>query len=247
MNKSLNKPLGFKAYGSIGHLPQSRMGPGDHSLNIGQAKICTTKARDKHDRIIVQEKVDGSNVSVARVDGEIMALQRKGYLAVSSNFQQHQLFHVWAWDNRDRFLSVLRDGERLCGEWLAQAHGTRYDLTGREPFVAFDLMEGMKRVPFDEFRQRVASVFSIPHLLNDGQPIEVVAAMEKLGRFGFYGALDHVEGIVYRTERKGVVDFLAKYVRPDKVDGCYLIETLPDGTKRQLPPLWNWYPKTTPY
>jgi hypothetical protein len=50
------KPLGFKNYGSIGHLPCSRMGPGDHSVHEGQARICLEKARDKHDRIFVTEK-----------------------------------------------------------------------------------------------------------------------------------------------------------------------------------------------
>ena len=55
-----NKTLGRKAYGSIGHLPNSRVGPKDHHVHEGQARICTVKARDKHDRVIVQEKLDGS-------------------------------------------------------------------------------------------------------------------------------------------------------------------------------------------
>ena len=63
------KPLGAKAYGSICHLPGSRLGPGDHKLNEGQARILTQKVRDKHDVIFIQEKLDGSNVCVARIDG----------------------------------------------------------------------------------------------------------------------------------------------------------------------------------
>ena len=51
-----NKPLGQKAYGSIPHLPGSRLGVGDHHVTHGQAKIATEKPRDKHDFIIVQEK-----------------------------------------------------------------------------------------------------------------------------------------------------------------------------------------------
>lgn len=39
-----------------------------------------------------------------------------------------------------------------------------------------------------------------------------------------HGALDPVEGAVWRVERRGGGDFLAKYVRPDKTDGCYLPE-----------------------
>lgn len=67
-----DKPLGIKAYGHVCHLPGSRLGPGDHKLTPGQARILTEKARDKHDRIIVREKLDGSNVAVARVNGELI-------------------------------------------------------------------------------------------------------------------------------------------------------------------------------
>lgn len=37
----MQKPLGIKAYGSIPHLPGSRLGAGDHHLAIGQALIAT--------------------------------------------------------------------------------------------------------------------------------------------------------------------------------------------------------------
>ena len=56
------KPLGMKAYGSIGHLPESRRGPGDHQIHEGQARICTEKARDKHDfmaKYVRPDKIDG--------------------------------------------------------------------------------------------------------------------------------------------------------------------------------------------
>ena len=133
------KPLGGKAYGSIGHLPQSRLGPGDWHVHEGQARIATVKARDKHDRVFVQEKLDGSCVAVAKIDGQLIPLGRAGYPAISSPYRQHVLFHDWAMARWDRFDSLLGEGERAVGEWLAQAHGTRYDLTGREPFVLFDI------------------------------------------------------------------------------------------------------------
>lgn len=85
------KPLGRKSYGSIGHLPNSRLGPSDSCVTDGQAKICTSKARDKHDTIIVQEKLDGSNVGVVLLNGEIIPLSRAGYHARTSPFEQHHL------------------------------------------------------------------------------------------------------------------------------------------------------------
>lgn len=234
--------MGIKAYGSICHLPGSRLGPGDHKLNEGQAKILTIKPRDKHDVILVQEKLDGSNVAVARVNGELIPLGRAGYRAISSPYEQHQLFAAWVYERLARF-EFLREGERLCGEWLALAHGTRYTLT-HEPFVAFDLMRGVERANYDEFTARVpAEGFIIPHLISRGPPMSIERAMAILEgqpgdrRNGFHGAIDPVEGAVWRVERKGVVDFLGKYVRPDKVDGCFLCDI------SGKPEVWNWRPE----
>ena len=233
-----NKPLGIKAYGSICHLPGSRLGPGDHKLNDGQARILTEKTRDKHDRIIVQEKLDGSNVAIARVGGAILALGRSGYLAQTSKYEQHQLFADWVRRNETRF-QFLAEGQRLCGEWLAQAHGTRYTLF-HEPFVAFDLMTGSQRLPYEPFMAVVSPAGLVtPHVLSIGPPMSVAAAMAALhadGRNGFHGAIDPVEGAVWRVERKGAVDFLGKFVRPDKQDGCYL----PEISGREA--VWNWRP-----
>lgn len=232
----IGKPLCRKAYGSIGHLPQSRTGPGDHSVPEGYARICTERVRDKHDRVIVQEKLDGSCVAVALLDGKLYALGRAGWPAESSPYEQHKLFAQWVWANEDRFLAVLQEGERIVGEWLAQAHGTLYQLhTHDDPFGAFDIIAGTMRMPYDGFRSRIREQFQTPWLLHDGGPISVEAAME-LHR-GCHWPCDEIEGVVYRVERKGKVDFLAKYVRPDKVDGKYLPEV------SGQPPVWNWRPK----
>jgi len=231
------KPLGRKCYGSIGHLPGSRLGPGDHRINDGQARILTEKTRDRHDRVIVCEKLDGSNVGIANVGGTILALGRSGYLAQTSPYEQHQLFAAWVRENNDRF-QFLKDGERVCGEWLAQAHGTRYRLS-HDPFVAFDIMRGDERATFAEFAQRISEAnIAMPTVLfvGEGQSFSVVDAMKKLGEFGFHGALEPAEGAVWRVERMGKVDFLGKYVRPDKVDGRYL----PELSGKEA--VWNWRP-----
>ena len=222
------------------------MGIGDHKCHDGQKRICTAKTRDKHDLVIVQEKLDGSNVGVARLAGMIYPLTRAGYLADTSKYEQHWRFAAWVYSNQDRFLSVLADGERLCGEWLMQAHGTRYDLQ-HEPFVVFDLMSGIKRTPHAEFLERVKKgEFISPHTIHIGDSLSINEAMKKLGTFGKHGAIDMIEGAVWRVERnelidprKGgerrvVVDFLAKYVRPDKQDGIFL------SSVTGQPEVWNW-------
>ena len=162
-----NKPLGRKAYGSIGHLPNSRVGPKDHHVHEGQARICTVKARDKHDRVIVQEKLDGSCTAVAMVNGEIVALGRAGWPASTSPYEMHQLFAEWVKGQEERFRAVLREGERLVGEWLAQAHGTRYRLP-HEPWVCFDLMLGNRRATVEQLRQAAyRGEFIVPMAIHD--------------------------------------------------------------------------------
>jgi hypothetical protein len=227
------KPLGRKAYGSIGHLPNSRMGPGDHAVPPGAARICCERVRDRHDTIVVQEKLDGSCCAVALVNGAIIALGRAGWLADTSPYEQHRMFAHWVRQHEERFRSVLREGERMVGEWLAQAHSTRYVLR-HEPLVVFDLMIGATRLPIAEFNNRIGSTFSTPYVLSVGPPVQVEVAIRRVQEENVHGAVDPVEGVMYRVERNGQVDFLAKYVRPEKRDGIYL----PEMSGR--PSVWNW-------
>lgn len=221
-----NKPIGGKSYGSIPHLPGSRVGPMDYHIHEGQAKIATEKVRDKHDMVIVQEKLDGSNVGVANVNGEILAITRAGYLAITSKYEQHILFDRWVKLNEKRF-DLLKEGERICGEWLVQAHGTKYDLT-HEPFVAFDIISNNHRIVYNELIHRLNDRFILPNLLGN-EPMSIDIILDLIGAtnkpyINRHGALDGIEGAVWRVERMGRVDFLTKFVRPDKIDGKYLPE-----------------------
>src|ERR1051326_9528628 len=131
-----------------------------------------------------------------------------------------------------------------------QAHGTRSKLK-HQPFVVFDLMRGDKRLTVDEVLYRVTfEGFTMPRVLHDDGPFSIAQALEAIGTSG-HGAVDPVEGAVWRVERNAqvnrhsserawVVDYLAKYVRPDKVDVCYLPEQ--NGGE----PIWNWYPTPDP-
>lgn len=239
------KPLGGKNYGHIPHLPGSSMGPGDYKCNEGQNRIATEKVRDRHDLVIVQEKLDGSNVGVAKINAQLYPLTRAGYLADTSPFQMHWVFARWVEKNQNRFLAVLEDGERLCGEWLAQAHGTRYELS-HEPFVVFDLMRGQKRVTLGDLIERVENYgFVTPRLLHQGNSLSIEQVLQLINISG-HGAIDPVEGAIWRVERNELVnpgksnerarkvDFLVKYVRPEKLDGIYL----PEITGKEA--VWNW-------
>lgn len=223
------KPLGQKAYGSIPHLPGSRRGAGDHGLTEQQARILTEKTRDKHDEVIVAEKLDGSNVCVARKGGGLIALGRAGYLAQSSPYKQHQLFAAWVRCHLELF-GWLREGERVCCELMIQAHGTIYTPKFECPVVAFDVIMGRDRLLLDDWMPRCQ--LPAAKIIHRGPALPVDEALVLLGEHGYYGA-DMPEGAVWRVERKGVCNFLGKYVRPEKVDGKYLEKVTGNG------PVWN--------
>lgn len=231
------KPLGHKAYGSIPHLPGSRTGPADHTINDGMSRICCERVRDHRDTIVVQEKLDGSNCAVAKINGRIIALGRAGYLATSSRYEMHHRFAEWVAERESAFESLLGEGDRVCGEWLAQAHGTRYvPIPVEDLFRPFDIMWGLHRHSSAVVRDRCERVGLCPvTTLSVGGPVPVKKALRML-ESSFY-SLPTVEGwregCVWRVERfdpdEGVVnvDFLAKYVRPEKVDGLYLNQDEP--------------------
>lgn len=241
-NKMSNttKPLGHKSYGTIPHLPGSRQGRDDVGLSADHAKILTHTGRtaQKKYEIIVQEKLDGSNVAVANIDGILVPMGRSGYPAISSNHEQHKLFAAWVFGRTELF-AWLNPGERVCGEWLAQAHGTRYNLATDmwPPFIAFDLIRNRhERAPYSELHSRASHCLSFPVILGQG-PMTVEEADRRLGEFGHHGAMDRAEGAVWRAEHGGSVVFLGKYVRADKVDGKYL------SSVSGQPEVWNWRPE----
>lgn len=229
------KPFPKKNYGSIGHLPGSRLGEGDHHICEGQASIMLEKTRDHKDLIIVQEKLDGANVGILKHEGKLIGLTRKGHRAVDSPMRQFQMFEKFIQNNEHRF-EFLEEGERVVGEWLAMAHGTKYRINF--PFVAFDILKDDERLNYINFRSRIGTILPVAHLLHIGQPISI-KKIEKLldirseDTYGYHGALEPVEGAVWRCEREGKVDFLGKYVRNFKQDGKYFSENHDEL-------VWNW-------
>lgn len=222
-----NKPLNMKAYGSIPHLSTSKLNQqADKKVSIGEENILTVKSRDWRDEIIVTEKIDGSCCSVAKIDGKIIALTRSGYLANTSPYRQHIVFEMWVNQNKNRFDRLLRDGERAVGEWIIQAHGTQYYLI-HEPYIIFDIFDlENKRILYYDLLIRCSKLdFITPRLLSYGNSISINDIKKKL-RVSGHGAIEETEGAVWRCEKNGNVDFLAKWVRETKQDGKYLSEEL---------------------
>ena len=91
-----------------------------------------------------------------------------------------------------------------------------------------------ERTNYHDFLIRVLPFgFVVPHLVHIGQPLSLDKALRKVEVSG-HGAVDEVEGVIYRVERNGIVDFLTKFVKQTKVDGIYLPENNNGET------IWNW-------
>jgi ATP-dependent RNA circularization protein (DNA/RNA ligase family) len=211
-------------YGSIPHLSTSKLTQqADKKIQMGQELILTKKARDWKDLIIVTEKIDGSNVGVYNDNGKIIALTRSGYTAESSPYKQHHLFSDYVQEINHIFKQMIPDKWRVVGEWCIQQHGTIYDLKYNDPFVIFDIIdEHNNRIPYLQMRELCFKYdFESVPLLHIGQPISIKNSVKLLSQ-GYYGHPDKPEGVVYRLEREGVVEFLAKWVRSDKQDGKFM-------------------------
>lgn len=235
--KKVNKPLGVKAYGHIPHLPGSRLGPGDHKIDPHCETIVYEKVRSKNEIVTVTEKIDGSCCAITYKNGFLNPLSRAGYLADTSPYLQHKLFSKWVHNNSDMFEFLKSENKRIVGEWCIQAHGTKYNFDS-EPFFPFDIIDNDTnvRIPYENFINTIKKYTNLksPHLIHTG-PIKAMDALEKCGEFGNHGALDPIEGIVYRVETNGKFNFICKYVKNFKQDGKYL----PEQNNNINEPVWN--------
>lgn len=237
----LEKPLNRKNYGSIPHLTGSIcVDNSDHFITPGQERILTVKKRDKHDTIIVTEKIDGANCGIARIDNDIIVITRAGYNAseldkfpgdLDSGRLQYMRFSKFLNDRlgiRKELLSIVEPGGRIAGELILKSHSTVYDLTFFDylPFIPFDIFDlNNKRLPYGEFLKRIDGIDFLKHVnvLHYGGSISIEESLSLLDSkektIDLIGG-EIPEGIVYRVERKGIFDFAGKYVR--KLPGKYL-------------------------
>jgi hypothetical protein len=229
------------AYGSIPHLPTSQV-KSDKVIPEGQKRIATEQKRGRHDKVFVQLKLDGSCVGVLRDHDEIIPVNRAGYHTDTSPYRQHHEFSKWVYKRQNVFLDLLDNGQRIMGEWLLQAHGTKYDIMfSDELFRAFDIIENEKRLTTEEFYKRVnpTDICTVPAIMSATGPVSVDYIKSVIEFDHSIPAEPRHEGAVWRVERNQEVDFLCKWVRPDKIDGQFL----PSVDDSQVDePIWNYNP-----
>ncbi len=116
------------------HLEGSRLQEGDGDLS----QVRFSEIRNKH--LVVEEKLDGANVAVSFLSGELMLQSRGHYLRGGARERHYELFKLWAAGHREELYSILGDRYIMYGEWMYSKHRVYYN---RLPhyFIEFDIFD----------------------------------------------------------------------------------------------------------
>jgi hypothetical protein len=178
--------------------------------------------------LIVEEKVDGTNVGIHfGSDGE-MVLQCRGHLITEGMHPQYDLFKQWTTVKRSALEERLQDRYILFGEWMYARHSVHYrglphyffefDIYDKEAgvFLSLDLRTALLEG---------ANIQTVPVVHRGAIAKDQLASLVGPSRFDARfenpvtgRADDLMEGLYVRTESARAVTARAKYVRFEFVE-----------------------------
>lgn len=197
----------------------------DDDKHMGEAESVKFIADDS---LIVEEKLDGTNVGIHFNSAGQMILQCRGHIITQGMHPQYDLFKQWTAVKRDVLEERLEGRFILFGEWLYAKHSVHYR---QLPHYFFE---------FDIYDKDWKGFLTLKQRLNliEGTGIETVPVLHQ-GKIGkeelqkligpsrfdsefenpFTNRMDNVvEGLYLRTEREGFVSGRSKFVRPEFVE-----------------------------
>jgi hypothetical protein len=178
--------------------------------------------------LIVEEKIDGTNVGIHFTPDGQMVLQCRGHLITHGMHPQYDLFKQWTAVKRGVLEDRLEDRYILFGEWVYARHSVHYRQLPHY-FFEFDI--------YDKDEEAFLSLGKRLPLIED-TGIETVPVLHQgaIGKEELEGLIgpslfDSVfenpvtkrtdnltEGLYLRTEAAGAVAGRAKFVRPEFVE-----------------------------
>jgi len=197
----------------------------DDDKHLGETE---SQAFVADESLIVEEKIDGTNVGIHFSDAGELVLQCRGHLITEGMHPQYDLFKQWAAVKRHMLEQHLENRFILFGEWVYARHSIFYrSLT--HYFFEFDIYDKVEEA-FLDLEQRLA--------LLEGTGIQTVPVVhtgmvsreeldELIGPSQFDSHFENpltkltdnlMEGLYLRTESEGVVTGRAKFVRPEFVE-----------------------------
>lgn len=193
--------------------------------HLGEAD---SKAFIADDSLIVEEKIDGTNVGIHfSGDGKIV-LQCRGHLITEGMHPQYDLFKQWAMVKRNVLEERLQQRFILFGEWVYARHSILYRQLSHY-FFEFDIYDKAAGA-FLDLNQRLqilqdTGIETVPVLSTGALKRKKMDSL--VGPSQFDSQFDNpetnevdnlMEGLYFRTEANGVVTGRAKFVRPAFVE-----------------------------
>jgi hypothetical protein len=178
--------------------------------------------------LIVEEKIDGTNVGLHFSADGAMNLQSRGHLITEGMHPQYDLLKQWAAVKRPVLEAMLEDRYILFGEWVYARHSVLYK---RLPHYFFEFDVYDKRTgAFLDLERRLTllegtGLSTVPVVHRGALDRDRLSALIGPSRFDaefenpLTGRTDALmEGLYLRTEVGGVVTGRAKFVRPEFVE-----------------------------
>lgn len=178
--------------------------------------------------LIVEEKIDGTNVGIHFTSSGELVLQCRGHLITEGMHPQYDLFKQWAAVKRYVLEDRLLDRFILFGEWAYARHSVHYQQLPHY-FFEFDIYDKAEQA-FLSLERRLTlleglGIQTVPVLHAGALDKTALAALISASRFDsrFDNPLTHrvdnlMEGLYLRTEAAGAVTARGKFVRPEFVE-----------------------------
>ena len=178
--------------------------------------------------LIVEEKIDGTNVGIHFDEQGELVLQCRGHLITPGMHPQYDLFKQWCHVKRDLLEERLQKRYILFGEWMYAKHTIHYrQLT--HYFFEFDIYDKVAE-HFLSYPRRMKILYqsgiqTVP-IVRKGA-IKRKMLTELIGNSAFDSHFEHpttrrtdslMEGLYVRIEDEISVTGRAKFVRPEFVD-----------------------------
>jgi len=154
--------------------------------------------------VVIQEKVDGANVSVHFEQEWQPILQKRSGVIGQGEKAQYNVFREWAYNHMEALWAVLGSKYCLFGEWLWCQHCVSYDKLP-DFFIAFDILnkETNEYLSHTEFMEMI------------GDRFQVVPLIKKWN-------LEEAKKIKFSVEILKLVNGKSQYSKSESQEGCYI-------------------------
>jgi hypothetical protein len=197
----------------------------DDDKHLGEAESARFVADPS---LMVEEKLDGTNVGIHFTGDGALVLQCWGHLITEGMHPQYDLFKQWAAAKRPVLEERLADRFILFGEWLHARHSVHYRQLPHY-FFEFDIYDKQAGAFLDLGRRldvlEGTGLHTVPVIHTGPLGRDRLVSLIGPSRFDsefenpVTGRTDHLmEGLYLRTEAGGVVNRRAKFVRAEFVE-----------------------------